>query len=439
MINVITAMRIRLARSSLAQRFLGGAVWSVSGSIFSNGAALIMLMFVARLLGKEVYGQFIVIQSTLSMVGVFAGFGIGTAATRYAAELKTRDTVRLGHIITLAERTILIFGFIASSGLVFFSEWMAIHVLNEKRLSMPLAISACAVLFTALDSYQKSVLIGFESMRSYAIGAVIGVIAGFPIMLLAADNYGLQGTAVALVFNAMLQALFSRYQMIHELKKYKVQRSAIGSMSEWPVLWKFAFPALLSGAMVGPAHWAAQAILANTVNGYAQIAVLGVAMQWFGVILFIPGTAGRVILPILTDHMTKNDHASSRKILLYAMGANAIVAVPMAIIISVFSPNILKLYGIGFGSDYIALVLAVTTASLLAILSPVGTLLAASSRMWLGALMNAGWAIVYVGLAYFLAANGAIGIVVALGIGYIIHSSWTFWFAFSYSKFLKAH
>lgn len=434
MIGTIATAHAKLKASPLARRFLGGAAWSVLGSVVSSGVTLIMLMLVARLLGKEVYGQFVVIQSTLSMVGVFAGFGIGAAATRYAAELRTRNTVRLGHILTLAERTILGFGLLTSAGLVFAAGWMATHILNAPGLSVPLAISACAVLFTALDSYQKSVLIGFESMRAFAIGTVIGAAAGFPIMLLAASYFGLQGAAVAIVVNALLQASISRYQMARELQKYKVQRSAKGCLSEWSVLWRFAFPALLSGALVGPAHWAAQALLANTPNGYAELAVLGIAMQWFNVIMFVPGTAGRVVLPILTDHITKNDHNNSRRILLYAMGANAIVAVPMAVIVGVFSSSIMSLYGSSFEHDYVPLVLAAMTAALLAIQTPVGNLLAATSRMWLGALMNAGWAFIYVGLAYLLVNKGATGIMLALTIGYIVHAIWTFWFALRYSN-----
>ena len=429
MIGTLATAHARLKASPLARRFLGGAAWSVLGSVVSSGVTLIMLMLVARVLGKEVYGQFVVIQSTLSMVGVFAGFGIGEAAIRYAAELRKRDTVRLGHILTLAERTILGFGLLASTGLVFAAGWMATHILNAPGLSVPLAISACAVLFTALDSYQKSVLIGFESMRALAIGTVIGVIARFPIMLLAANHFGLKGAAVAMVINALLQASVSRYQMARELQKYKVQRSAEGCLSEWPVLWHFAFPALLAGALVGPANWATQAMLANTPNGYAALAVLGIAMQWFNVIMFVPGTVGRVVLPMLTDHVTKNDHNNSRKLLLYAMGANAIVAVPMAVIICVFSPDIMSLYGKSFENEYLPLILAVMTATILAIQSPVGNIIAATSRMWLGALMNAGWAIAFVSFAYLLVNKGAVGIMVALGMGYVVHATWTFWFA----------
>ncbi len=110
MINALINVRAKLMRSQLARRFLGGAAWSVIGSIVSSGITLIMLMLVARLLSKETYGQFIIIQSTLNMVGVFAGFGIGLASIRYTAALRVSDTARLGHILILAERSILGFG-----------------------------------------------------------------------------------------------------------------------------------------------------------------------------------------------------------------------------------------------------------------------------------------------------------------------------------------
>lgn len=429
MIDILIAARARLTYSPLARRFLGGVVWSIMGTVVSSGITLVMLMVVARLLSKENYGQFVVIQSTLGMVGVFAGFGIGTTATRYAAELQARDATRLGHILTLAERTVLGCGLIASMGLALVAGWMATHILNAPRLSVPLAIAAVAVFFTALDSYQKSVLIGFESMRAFAIGMVAGVTVGFPIMLLAAKHHGLEGAAVAIVVNALLQASISRYQMARELRRLGVKLNAEGCLSEQPIIWRFALPALLSGALVGPAHWVAQVLLANTPNGYAELAALGISMQWFNVIIFVPGNAGRVVLPILTDHMTKNDHGNSRKILLYAMGANALVAVPLAVIVGILSPYIMGLYGKNFENDYFPLVAAAITAALLAIQTPVGNLMAASSRMWLGASMNAGWAIVYVGLAYLLVNKGATGVMAALGIGYIVHATWTFLFA----------
>lgn len=431
---MLTMLKARLGQSLIARRFLGGAAWSVAGAIISSGTTLITMMFLARLLGKESYGQFVIVQSTLGMVGVLAGFGIGTAAIRYAAELRTRAPERLGRILALAERTILVFGLITSAGLILGSGWMASRILNAPDLAAPLSIAAVAVLFTTLDAYKKSVLIGFESMRAFAIGSAIGSVVGFPILLLAANKYGLIGAAGGLVLTALIQFGISRHQVSKELRKFNVKQYVEGCWRERSILWRFALPALFAGALVSPAHWIVYALVANTPNGYTQLAVIGIAMQWFNVIMFLPGTAGRVVLPILTDHITNNDHGSSRQILRYAIGANTLIVVPIAVIVGLFSPAIMGLYGNGFRNENIALVLAVITATILAIQSPVGNLVVATSRMWMGAAMNAGWAILYVGIAYFVVDKGAVGVMAALGSAYAIHAIWTFWFAIHHSR-----
>lgn len=426
---MIASISARIENSLLAKRFIGGAAWSVAGAVLTNGITLITMLIVARILEREVYGQFVAIQSTLSMVGTFAGFGIGTTATRYTAELRQTDLVRLGHILTLAHRSVLAFGLIASLGLAFGSQWMGSIVLNSSSLAMPLSIAAWSVLFMALDGYQKSVLIGLESMRSLVSGAAVASAVSFPIMLIAAHMYALNGAATAIVVGAIFQFTISRYQALAELRKHGIRWDLPGSLREWPILWGFAFPSLISSALVGPAHWATQALLANSRDGFSQLAILGVCMQWFNVIMFLPGTAGRIVLPILTDQVTNNNAAQSRKILKYAVGANALVAVPASLVVIALSRYILGLYGKGYQDHYTSLVLASIVASFVAVLSPIGAMLAAASRMWLGVLMNAGWALAYVGLSYLFIGRGVFGVLSALCIAYLLHSIWAGMFA----------
>lgn len=430
MIGMPAIVQAKLAHSPLMRRFLGSAAWSVLGSMISGSITLVMSMLVARLVGKEIYGQFVIIQSTLNMVGIFAGFGIGETVIRYSAALRLRDPARLGQVLALAERAVLGFGLIATLGLILVSRWIATHTLNTPDLSRPLTIAAGAVFFATVDSYQKSVLIGFESMRAFVISTMIGVTAGFPIMLWAAKYHGLKGITIAIVLNTFLQASISRYQMRRELSQFRVKHNVKGCLNEWPILWNFAFPALLASIVVSSAYWIVQALLANTPNGYTELAILGIALQWLNIIMFIPGTAGRVVLPILTDYITNLDHSNSRKILLYAMSTNALFAVPLAVIIGTLSPYIMSLYGKNFENDYIPLILATTTAMLIAIQTPAGSLLAASSRMWLGTLMNGGWAIIYIGLAFLLVDKGATGIMIALVSGYIANAIWLSYFIF---------
>ena len=431
MIPTLTATRARIAHSPLALRFLGGAAWSTAGTVASSGISLVTMMFVAHLLGKETYGQFIIVQSTLGMVGVFAGFGIGAAAIRYVAELRSRDKERLARILLLTERATLVFGFIATVALALMSGVIASAVLNSPGLTTPLSIAAISIFFSALAGYQMSVLIGLEAMRPLAIGTAIGAISGVPVMLVSADMYGLNGVAGAMVVNAIILAGISRFQMADQLQRFSIAREVYGCYREWRVLSDFAMPALLAGLLITPAHWVCQAMLANTPSGYAELAVLGVAMQWFNAILFLPSVTGRVVLPILTEHISNKNHADAKRLLLFAIVSNAVVTVPVAILVALFSTWILSLYGAEFQNGSFSMVIAVMTAALLAVQTPIGNMVAAVSRMWLGALMNFGWALVYVGLTYMLLSHGSAGVTGAMGIAYLVHAVWTFAFAFS--------
>ena len=429
MIQILTNARTRIAYSPLARRFLGGAAWSVAGAVVSSGITLVSMMFVARLLGKETYGQFVVVQSTLGMAGVFAGFGIGAVAIRYVAELRSRDASRLTHILSLTERTVLFFGLIATVVLALNSGIIASAVLNSPGLSLPLSIAAFSVFFSALDGYQKSVLIGLEAMRSYAIGTIVGAAVSVPVILMSADMYGLNGVAGAMVVNAIIQASISRFQMVGQLQRFAIRREARGCMSEWRVLRDFALPALLAGVLVVPANWICQAMLANTPSGYSELAVLGVAMQWFNVILFLPNVAGRVVLPVLTERLAAGDNKQAAKVLKLAILANLAVAVPVSLVISLASPWIMAAYGSQFRNGWQTLALVAVVAILVVGTTPVGQVLAAGNRMWLGAAMNFGWVAILLGAALFLVRYGAIGVALSLCVAYLVHSIWVGFYA----------
>jgi len=186
---------ITVMKTPLARRFVGGAIWTVAGTAGSSFITVITTMIVARVLGKQTYGQFVLLQTGISMVGVFAGFGMGAAITRYLAELKLRDPIRLGRILALCKRAVLTFAILIAISLVAAAPQAAETLLNDARLGAPVSFGAVAVLFVTLDGFQKSVLIGLESTRPYAKAAILGAIFGFPFLIGAAFLRGLDGVA----------------------------------------------------------------------------------------------------------------------------------------------------------------------------------------------------------------------------------------------------
>jgi riboflavin transporter FmnP len=69
-----------------------------------------------------------------------------------------------------------------------------------------------------------------------------------------------------------------------------------------------------------------------------------------------------------------------------------------------------------------------------------GNLLSAQSRMWLGSIMNFGWATVYIFASYLLTSRGwgATGLATGLLIAYTAHLFWSFiWMAKATRKNLQ--
>lgn len=416
---------MRWVKDPLARRVLGGAGWSALGSVIASGVNLLAMVVLARILGKDAYGQFIVVQSTLAVAGIFAGFGLGMTATRYVAELRQRDPGRLAAILLLSRRLLVGLGVVAALSLGLASDWLGIGVFHSTQLVTPLMLSAGSVLFSSLDAYQKSILTGLESLRAFAIVTIAGAVCNLPFTIGLAIAYGLQGAALGLLIGALVQWAISATAASRALGAVVPKTIKPKALREWPILWRFALPAFLASALVAPAHWVAQVILADASGDFRQVAVLGVAMQWFGLILFLPNTAGRVVLPVLTERVTDGDRLSSRAIVVYSTIANGVIAIPLAALVAILSPQIVRAYGGEFSSSYAPLSLAALAAALVAIVTPVGTVLASASRMWLGASINAGWAAMYLGLAWTFADQGAFGIVLALCSAYAAHAVWT--------------
>jgi O-antigen/teichoic acid export membrane protein len=417
-----STLRARIAGSQLAARLLGGAAWGIAGAGAASGLNLLAMMLVARSLGREAYGGFTVLQTTLMMAGVFAGYGIGLTATRYAASLRHRDPRRLAAILCLTERAAVGFGAFALLILELTAAALATHALKAPALTHSLRLAAGAVLFSTLDGYYKSVLIGLEAMQPLAAGSIVAAAAGTPLLVLLAYLAGVPGSACGLVLVAVAQCAVSHHQARRCLARAGVPVHTGSVWGEWRVLRDSALPALLCGVLVTPTQWVCQAILAHSSGGYGELAVLGVAMQWFAVIAYVPNVAGRIVLPVLIERHGSGERAQATKVLKLAVLANLIVASPVAILLCAASPWVMQAYGSQFRDGWASLALVAPIAVLVVVAQPIGHMLVAGERMWLAAALNFMWATLYVVGATLLCNHGALGVIAAMGCAYVVYS-----------------
>lgn len=419
----------RIENSPTGYRLARGAFWSMSGAACYSGLMFVSTVLVARILGKTGFGELGIIQSTVGMFGVLAGFGLGLTATKYVSEFRSSDPARAGRIIVLSELVAIATGGLMAVSMLVFAPWLAVHAINAPHLAGVLRIGSAILFISALNGAQTGALAGFEAFKAIAhVNIILGAIS-LPLIVGGAYLGGLKGVAWALVANLCANWLFNHLALRKEARLQNVPLIFTYSGHEAAVLWKFSLPAVLGGLMFGPVNWLCSALLVNQPGGYGEMGIFSAANQWYSMLLFLPGLLGQVVFPILSERLGQNELNQSTKIMVAAMKANALVVLPLVLLLSIASPYLMGLYGDSFKSGWPTLIVVLFTAGLLAVQGPVGQIIAASGKMWTALTMNMGWAIVFLLGTRLLVHNGSYGLASARAFSYIIHATWTIGFA----------
>lgn len=401
-----------------------GAFWSLAGALLSRALGLVSSVLVARMLGKEGFGQLGMIQSTVGMFQIFAGFGLGLTATKYVAELRRDDSDRAGRIVTLSLLFAAGSGGVMTLLLLGSASLVAQRVLAAPAMAELLLISAPMLLFGAVAGAQSGALAGFEAFRSIARVNLGAGLLTFPCLVGGVYLAGVQGAVWGLVAASAAGVVLNHRALSHQARSAGVPVPAPNSLSEREVLWHFSFPAVLASMLVTPVNWAASALLVNQPGGYAEMGLFNAANQWRGAILFLPGLLCQVGLPLICS--LKGDDQEKelgRKILHYNLLLNGGVTLVVALVVSGLSALIMGSYGSSFASGYDVLVVLAISTVLVSINSVIGQTVTSSGRMWLGFGFNSIWAASLLALSYFLVpAYGALGLAAAYLAAYLVHT-----------------
>jgi O-antigen/teichoic acid export membrane protein len=424
----MSALR-RVQNSPIGYRLAKGVFWSMTGAVVSRALGFVATILVARVLGKTVYGEYGMISSTVGMFGVFAGFGLGLTATKFVAEFRQSDPVRAGRIIGLSGLFAILTSGIMALGLLLFAPWLAEHTINAPHLTKELRISALILFISGINGAQTGALSGFEAFKTVAYVNLFSGLISFPIVVCGVLFGGLTGAVWALAANCFFNWLLSHFALRKEACRFGIPLTIKDCFREWSVLWKFSLPALLAGALVGPVNWICSALLVNQPNGYGEMGIYNAANQWYVILMFLPGLFGGVVLPVLSERLGQKDKEQSIKLMALAIKLNAIVVLPLVLVACIASPYIMSLYGEGFRSGWPTLIVVLLTTGLLTVQTPVGQIMCASGNLWIGFLMNIGWAVVFTTGTIVLVHNGSLGLAMARAIGYLVHSISVFVFA----------
>ncbi len=403
----------------LLQRFAQGFFWSLLGLVATRLSSLITAVVIARLLGKEVFGELGMIQSTIGLLGTFAGFGLGLTTTKYVAELKANAPDRAGRIIALSNLAALVTGGLMTLVCLALAPFLARKAMNAPHLAFLLQVGSPLLLVSAFSGVQTGSLSGFQAFRAIARINFWQGLFTLPATLILVYLLGLLGAVLSLIASALAGVVFSSFALRNECAASALRVSYRDSWAERRVLWDFSLPTVLSGSMVSPVTWAANAILVNQPNGYAELGLFNAANQFRMFIMFLPNIIGMVTLPLLSEIHGQREASFAR-----AINANLRtiwgLSLPLGSMLIGLSPWLMALYGTQFQEGYLILALLVCVTIIHMAGSTVGQALISSGKIWAGFFLNMAWALVLLSaVVIFVPSKGAMGLALAYFLAYV--------------------
>jgi O-antigen/teichoic acid export membrane protein len=375
----------------LKKRFAFGVLWSVVSGGVQQLSALLIAVITARLLGKESYGEFSLIQSTIAAWSVFAGFGLAVTAAKYVAEYRSSCPEKAGAILALSEMFSVVFAAAVSSILFFGASSIALHTFARPEAANELRIAAF-ILFTASICFaQTGVLSGFESFRLIAKIRVARGLMSLAACAIGVAVAGTEGALWGMVIAWACTAIITGVLVRHTCRVQGIQRSYRLAIDHIQVLFRYSLPSVLAASLVTPATWLASALVVQQNGGYSQVALFNAANQLRTTIFILPALAGDILVPLYSSESRSSLNRS--KLLKYAMSFSLATAIPLASIVILSRHFLMSVFGKAFtDADSLVPVIA-ATGVIIAVINPITTLYAGAGFQWLNVGTNLLWSI----------------------------------------------
>ena len=414
---------------SLRARLASGAMWALLAAVAGQAAGAAVGIVIARVIGRERFGELGMLRSTLAMFEAFSSLGAGAVAVKYVAELRETNPERAGRLIGLASIIALVCGCVMTLLVLVGAQSLARHALDgpnaadAPRLVALIRWMAPVLPFSALSAVYVGALNGVGAFKALSMGTLAIALLNSGVAVALVLVAGVPGVILAQLGCTVVGLVIFRALLARKCRATGITIRYRDSWAERRVVWHFAVPTVLGSILVAPVMWICNAILVNSPRGYAQMGLFNAANQWRVMLLFLPSVIAGPLLPIMSNLYGTGQFARLRRALIKSLSANILMVGLAASVVACFSRWLMGLYGRGFEDAVPTLLTVLGVAVLLAAGTVVAQLITSTGAMWMGLSFNAMWAAVMIVSAMILVPRlGALGLGLSYVIAYFVHT-----------------
>ncbi len=326
-----------------------GTTMNLIAVAFNQGSTLIANIIVARILMKQIFGEYAMVQSTLLTVAALSQLATGYTASKYIAEYRSSDPERAGRIMGLCAIVSAVMAGVGAFLLIAAAPWLAGAMLKAPHLAIALMIGSGFLFFSVINGYQTGVLSGLEAFSSLAKAGVASGFVAVVAISLGAWWGGLNGTLIGLSISAFVRCAIHNIWLQLESRRQDIKPLYRSSLSqEKAVIFKFALPAAVAGYYSIPMLWLANSFLVRQPGGYGEMALYAAAVNIKSMAIFAPSVINGVMSSIL-NHLKGSDNLQRyNRLYNFNVLLTFLITLAIALILGIFGNFFLGMFGKSF-------------------------------------------------------------------------------------------
>ena len=303
-------------------------------------------ILLARGLSVQDFASYSYLILTMNMIAAYASLGLGAIASRSFSGLVLRRRKSLEEIAAIWGLSLLL---AVMAGIILLAG--AADFLPASDKVSPLLVSA-VLLVSLLGIIPAAAIQGLAAFRGSAFSAAVG----FVLLLALAFEASRQGSLPLAVTGLLLaQSCISfgeGYLAFRAVgtEVFRIDRRATAAGLR-RVLGPVTSTALVS-VLSGTAAWMVATMLSWRSGDHA-VALFSIGLQWFALVLFLPGILTRVAFAEQAKlALEETEAGAGQRFLMQAVKRNLMVAGLLAAMAVAAAPWLMQLYGPNFAADY---------------------------------------------------------------------------------------
>ena len=320
------------------------------GLVISTVISAISTIFVARLLGSDLYGLYGIVLISPTLISVFRDWGINSAMVKCTAQFLSEDRKSEVRSIIVSGIIFEIALGIALSAISFaLSGYLATNVFHRPEITSLIQIASISILAGGLINAATAVFTGIEKMHLYSIMLICqSIIKTITMITLVILGFGAAGAVIGYTVATVIAGLIgvalvsAPYTKLPKLNNVKLEIKAYTKS-----MLTYGTPLSLSaiiGGSVGQ-YWAFLLPIFYVTNN-SPIGNYGIASTFVVLITFFATPIATMLFPAFSKLNPQKDKETLKNVYQFSIKyATLFVAPVAALVMCLAGPTVSTLFG----------------------------------------------------------------------------------------------